>query len=50
MNPAVDMAINAILSALFAYLKSQGYAEEEAKALMASKVSQIENLPPLPTD
>ncbi len=50
MNPAVDVAINAILVGVFVVLKAQGLAEEEAKAMMASKIGQIETLQDLPVD
>lgn len=50
MNPAVHMLINGILSAIFAVMKAQGLSEEEAKAVLAAKVAQIEQLPPLPMD
>ena len=50
MNPAVDMLINGILSAIFAVMKAQGMAAEEAKTALAAKVAQIEALPPLPMD
>jgi len=50
MNPITDMWINGILSAIFAIMKAQGMAEEEAKAALTVKVAQIETLPPLPMD
>ena len=50
MNPIVDMAVNVILSALFAFMKAQGLSEEEAKTKLWEKVDQIEKLPPLPMD
>ena len=49
MNPT-DIILNGVLSALFAYLKAQGMAAEEAKTALAAKVAQIEALPPLPMD
>lgn len=50
MNPIADMAVNVILSAIFAYMKAQGLSEEEAKLKLWEKVDQIEALPPLPMD
>lgn len=50
MNPIADMAVNVILSAIFAFMKAQGLSEEEAKLKLMEKVDQIEKLPPLPMD
>lgn len=50
MNPIADMAVNVILSAIFAFMKAQGLSEEEAKTKLWEKVDQIEKLPPLPMD
>jgi hypothetical protein len=50
MSPGSDLLINTVLAALFAFIKTQGKSEEEAKALMEAKVAQIEELKDLPVD
>jgi hypothetical protein len=50
MDPKIDMLINSVLALIFAVIKAQGLSEEQAKAEMEAKVSQIENLTPLPVD
>lgn len=49
-NVATDMAINAVIAGVFAIMKAQGMAEEEAKQKLIEMINKIEQLKPLPVD